>query len=192
MFPFQYKGVWRDKCIKGDRKHFWCSFDRIFSNRSAKCDQECPFLARNAVKNEQKHTTCVNSKKGVKGHFPNSNEIKFIVNAHNRIRSEVTPTAVNMRVVTWNFALARLAQRWAETALIDHDCLNCRQLLNNRSLTIGQNGFFGFGMKYNASTFWQNVIKSWENEKNDFLYGDTKSKKLYTNACAFIFVFFLK
>ena len=81
-----------------------------------------------------------------------------------------------MRIVSWNFPLAKLAQRWAESAIIDHDCMNCRQLLNNRSLAIGQNGFFGIGMKYNESSFWKNVIASWENEKKDFTYGDSDSK----------------
>ncbi len=194
VFPFQYKGVWRDKCIKGDTKNYWCSLDTIYANRTAKCSEECPFIAREAVKNEPdkpKHTSCINSKQGIKGHFPNAQEIKFIVSEHNRIRSEVKPSAIYMRVVSWSNSLARLAQRWAESGIIDHDCMKCRQLINNRSLTIGQNGFFGIGMKYNGTSFWNKVILSWENEKKDFTYGDSNSILYIIKKIKIIFEFFL-
>ncbi len=178
IFPFQYNGVWRDKCIKADKSYFWCSIDKIYSKRSVKCEQECPFLARDLVKNDPskaKHTSCVNSKPNIKGHFPNAKEIKIIVNIHNKIRSEVKIPAVDMRSLTWDFGLARLAQRWAESGEFFHDCPICRKLINNRTLAIGQNGFFGIGMKYNSTSFWTNVMKSWENEKNNFTYGHSNS-----------------
>lgn len=172
--------MWRDKCIKADRQYYWCSIDRIYSNRSAACEQECPYLARELVKNEvqgTKHTSCINSKTGTKGHFPSVKEIKIIIDIHNKIRSEVPVSATDMSSVVWDLGLARLAQRWAENAVFKHDCKNCRMLSNNRTIPTGQNGFLSKGLEYNASSFWQVVINAWYNEVKFFKYGEPSMQR---------------
>lgn len=54
-----------------------------------------------------------------------------------------------MREIFWDNGLSHLAQRWAEYCVFDHDCFNCRTLLNNQSVIVGQNAYALFGGKFN-------------------------------------------
>jgi hypothetical protein len=116
------------------------------------------------------HTACVIAIPGVKGYYPKHSEIKKILSLHNQARASVDPPAVDMRPVEWDIGLARLAQRWAESGMYAHDCKKCRVLLTNRSISVGQNGFFGIDVKYNTM-FWDTVFEGWDSEKQFFKYG---------------------
>jgi hypothetical protein len=173
VFPFQFKGVWYDACINNTRKNFWCSLDRVFQNRWTRCQQACPLLARNLLKSSPSstHTSCSQPNSAAKSFFPDDTQIKIILDAHNRIRSAVSPSAADMRVITWDHGLARMAQRRSETCTFAHDCSRCRRLLNNQTISIGQNAYMSFNMKYDPQTTWSSVVSSWESEISDFAYG---------------------
>ena len=66
--------------------NFWCSLDRVFANRSVPCEQSCPLLARNAVKNipSSVHTMCLSSNAGAVPLFPDSSQIITILSEHNK------------------------------------------------------------------------------------------------------------
>jgi hypothetical protein len=173
--------VWRDKCIREDKDYYWCSIDRIYSHRFAECEKECPLVARDLVKNEPRsrtHTACVIAMPGIRGYYPKHSEIKRIVELHNQARASVDPPAADMRPVEWDIGLARLAQRWAESGISAHDCKNCRVILSNRSISVGQNSFFGLDMHHTTS-FWNIVFSAWESEKQFFNYGTDSTDYSY-------------
>ena len=130
IFPFIYNGNWTDQCVESKEtpQTYWCSLDKIFNNRSVPCEQRCPLLARQLMVNDasQTHTTCLNPSPQSSSLFPDKEQIDIILAEHNRVRSEVDPPAADMRVVYWDYGLARLAQRWAENCVFDHDCSECR------------------------------------------------------------------
>jgi hypothetical protein len=128
---------------------FWCSTDRIFAGLYALCNQTCPLLARNLIKPSDGpnviHSSCLHASSSVNitSLFPTPTQQQLIVDVHNQIRSSVG-NASDLRVVSWDFDVARLAQRKAETCVLAHDCFNCRRLVNNNTITIGQNAFAMF------------------------------------------------
>ncbi len=71
----------------------------------------------------------------------------------------------------WDFDLSRLAQRWAENCVFDHDCNSCRRLLNNQTISVGQNAYALFSNAIDADTFWQQVMDLWLEEAQNFQYG---------------------
>lgn len=83
-----------------------------------------------AKSSSQTHTTCLDPNPQASSLFPTSEQIDVILAEHDRVRSEVNdPPAADMRVVFWDYGLARLAQRWAENCVFDHDCFECRILI---------------------------------------------------------------
>jgi hypothetical protein len=82
-----------------------------------------------------------------------------------------------MRQVYWDISLASLAQVWVEflaaTKTFDHDCNSCRLLLNNQSISVGQNLYAVENLAYDTVTIWDWAIltKGWYGEKYNFLYG---------------------
>ncbi len=145
MFPFRVQNVWYDRCVSNDGGvTFFCSLDRIFNQRIARCQTACPLLARNLMKNDPSniHTSCINPNPIAKSLFPNDTQIQTILDLHNQARARVSPTAANMRALTWDTGLARLAQRWAENCIFTHDCFYCRRLVNNQTVPV--NVFFIF------------------------------------------------
>ncbi|CAF0721397.1 unnamed protein product [Brachionus calyciflorus] len=172
VFPFQMYGVLYDKCVSFDGRTYWCSLDRIYTNRAAQCKEACPQLARNLLADTNNiHSSCLESSSSATGLFPTLNQTQQILELHNRARSVVQPTAVDMKRVSWDLGLARLAQRWSETCNFDHDCTLCRRLLNNQTISVGQNAFAIFGSEYNPNTLWPEVINFWIDEKKNFVYG---------------------
>lgn len=65
-FPFNFNGVWYDKCTNVSRGFYWCSIDKVYNGRYATCSQACPGLARNQVKNipGAVHTSCLDTAPG--------------------------------------------------------------------------------------------------------------------------------
>jgi hypothetical protein len=62
-----------------------------------------------------------------------------------------------MRQVYWDISLGSLAQvlvqYLAVTKTFDHDCNSCRLLLNNQSITVGQN-LYAVNLTYDPVTIW--------------------------------------
>jgi len=60
-----------------------------------------------------------------------------------------------MRQVYWDISLGSLAQvlvqYLAATKTFDHDCNSCRLLLNNQSITVGQN-LYAVNLTYDPVT----------------------------------------
>ena len=176
VFPFYYNSVWHDTCIMNDR-NTWCSLDRVFSKKIANCEQFCPLIARKRVNNtiNAVHTACLSKPNGTIAYPANSDQINLIVQTHNNFRSNVSPKSKGMRSLTWDFSLARLAQKWAEEPLFKHDCLFCRSLLDNKTSISGQNLYqsatFGSNLSLaQLNWHWNNSVQLWYDEVKDFIY----------------------
>ena len=168
VFPFQVNGVWYDTCTNlNSGSNFWCSLDQVYTNRRAFCAQSCSFLARRLTNN---HSSCLRPASNASPYFPDASAISTILTLHNNARSVVNPSASDMRVISWDIGLSRLAQRRAENCQFAHDCANCRVLVNNRSISVGQNAYMAFFKPTNQVTFWTGVVKSWTDESVDFTY----------------------
>lgn len=156
-FPFQYKGVWYDTCTDSDSPgNYWCSVTPIYSNKKAKCEQKCPLLARNLVRDDQNiHTSCRQPGSDWRSFYPTESEIQTILSLHNTERSIVSPQASDMKKLFWDLGLARLALNLAATGDFAHDCHNCRRLLNKKTVYNGQNLWTSFGLNYNNESTWR-------------------------------------
>ncbi|CAF0845819.1 unnamed protein product [Brachionus calyciflorus] len=174
VFPFQYKGVWYDTCINVDRTEgiFWCSTDRIFNYKFAICEQECPLIARNLVKDDvdESHTSCRKAGNGWIGILPSVDSIKEILDLHNNERAIVNPTAADMKVLTWDNDLARLAMNLAMTGEFGHDCGNCRRVLSKKDIYNGQNLYASWGSTFKEVDTWKSAVTAWIQEKKDWIY----------------------
>ena len=155
-FPFYYNGTWYDKCTKAGKTFLWCSIDLYYNNRFAKCEQECPKLARNLnigsnlPKGQSGHVMCWNTTSGWAGLPLTNDDINLIVSEHNNIRGNVTVPAAKMRSVSWDWSLARSCQRLVENGEFKHFV---HALLNNKSSGVGQNLYALYGSGY-KSGFW--------------------------------------
>ena len=125
------------------------------------------------------HTSCLTSQTGVISYFPNPVQISSIVSIHNQVRSSVDPPGTDLRAVLWDLGLASSAQKWAEYTVpnLASDCSNCRKLVNNRSINVGQNTYILDGASYDQNSFWSTVIGSWSNQSSNFLYGSPSGSK---------------
>ena len=151
-----------------DRGFYWCSIDMIFANRYATCAMECPELARILVAPNNNHTSCLKRNPIGISLEPNQSVINTILSLHNDARNTVNPSATSMSKIIWDFRLARIAQKSSDQCTFGEDCNDCRTLLNNRTIYVGQNSFAQFS--YGAFS-WETAINSWLNEKKNFLYG---------------------
>lgn len=175
VFPFQYKGVWYDTCTDVDRPgKYWCSLERVYSNKFAECEEKCPYLARQLVINDvgENHTSCRTPANEWVGVYPTDQEIQKILDLHNNERSIVNPSSSDMRLLFWDFGLARLAMNLAVTSDFNHDCANCRRLLNNKTIYNGQNLYYSSGLAYEPSSTWTKVVNAWISEKINWKYGN--------------------
>ena len=172
-FPFQYQDEWYDTCTNLDSDIFWCSIDTIYQGRFAECKMKCPELARVLVQLDigYNHSSCTTANPNATRLTPNETEIDIILNLHNTARSQVLPTPANMPQLIWNFGLSRVAQSWSDNCIFEHDCNDCRNLLNNQTIVVGQNAFEQIGGNY-GSSFWTTVFNAWYNEKEYFVYGE--------------------
>lgn len=154
VFPFKYKDKWYDTCTNVDRgSQFWCSVDQVYNGRYAPCQSECSLKARILAGSGNNHSSCLKIADGWVEYYPTDAEIKLILDTHNLYRSNVTPSATNLKALTWDHGLARLALRLSAAGNFNHDCGGCRRLVNNGSVSTGQNLFAAWGMSY-SSTYW--------------------------------------
>lgn len=145
MFPFYYNNKWHDGCTNDGKDTYWCSLDRVYSNKWAKCQEACPLLAKKLMSTNDPnntHTSCLTIPNfNFISHFPNNDDINYILQYHNKLKSDVPlptanglklPYASNMRPMLYDIGLARNAQRWvdylASKNSFTHDCPACRKL----------------------------------------------------------------
>jgi len=77
------------------------------------------------------------------------------------------PTGSNMRQLTWNEDLAKVAQQWADQCIFEHDQMDQRAISDD--LTVGQNIYIDFSPKLDESTVpIENAIEGWYNEVKDY------------------------
>ena len=90
VFPFKlHNGSLYYTCIQSeDIDGYWCSLDKKYQNRLAKCKQECPKLAKVDDENFI-HSSCLHAAPGVKTYLPEYWDKIKIVGLHNLIRSRV-------------------------------------------------------------------------------------------------------
>ena len=72
-----------------------------------------------------------------------------------------------MASITWDTRLARIAQSRSDMCIFSHDCGNCRKILNNGTVYVGQNAFMQSGGQFN----WSSAVQAWLNEIQYFVYG---------------------
>lgn len=164
MFPFKYNNVWYDSCTSVNANYYWCSVDTIYSSRWVRCANRCPQLALLATQSSLTdiHTSCTDpSPEFISSMSPNQTDIDTILKLHNNARSSVNPRAALMASVAWDWRMARLAQ--AAANLCDGgDCGNCRTLLNNQTVSIGQNT-----VQLSGTLNWQSAFSTWTSDKGD-------------------------
>ena len=133
------KGVWQDKCMfDNSSSKFFCSLDVNYIGRFAFCEQACPLAARRLSakfnRKKQIHPFCLERKSNVIPLVPDATQIKVILDIHNNLRSSVGipwsgvnatyPAAADLAMATWDYRIARIAQRYAEISFFDHNDFN--------------------------------------------------------------------
>ena len=138
--------------------NFWCSLDVVYAGRYALCAQECPLLARQLIADTdvgQVHTSCLPISNQSVSLAPDQSQIVEIVAMHNSERA-ATNRASDLVAFVWDWRVARIAQHKADTCQLLHDCFNCRKLLNNKTVSVGQNAYSSFNM---AGLVWSWSLK---------------------------------
>jgi len=100
-------------------------------------------------------------------------EIQEILEVHNRYRSQVAlgletrgkpgpqAEAANMRELTWDAELAKVAQAHADQCRFAHDCTNCRKV---ERFDVGQNLYIYKQSRSLSRNDWDSAITSWYDE----------------------------
>ncbi|XP_063783505.1 GLIPR1-like protein 1 isoform X2 [Pseudophryne corroboree] len=86
------------------------------------------------------------------------NFIKTTLEAHNLIRSKVTPTASNMKYMTWDSDLAKIAKSWTSKCIFDHNTNLLMKGLHPVFSPVGENLLMGPG------TEMMGITKKWADE----------------------------
>ncbi|XP_049621391.1 cysteine-rich secretory protein 3-like [Suncus etruscus] len=86
-----------------------------------------------------------------------------IVDKHNECRRTVIPPATNMVKMAWSTEAAKRAQEWANKCTLQHSPEELRKISTSGC---GENLFMA---SYPAT--WTEAIDSWNDEKEDFIYG---------------------
>ncbi|XP_052410423.1 GLIPR1-like protein 1 isoform X2 [Carassius gibelio] len=103
--------------------------------------------------------------------------IEECVREHNKHRSNVKPTAANMRYMTWDEGLAVTARAWARFCVFKHNIyLREVKKVHPTFTSVGEN--IWVGTPY-SSFKPESAVKSWKDEDKDYNY-DTKQ---CTNVC---------
>uniref|UniRef100_H2YEX9 SCP domain-containing protein n=1 Tax=Ciona savignyi TaxID=51511 RepID=H2YEX9_CIOSA len=88
-----------------------------------------------------------------------------LVAAHNNARRTVTPTATNMRLMTWDASLATLATSYAARCLFAHN----KNRRNERYHPVGENIYISSGSPYNVA-YGRNAVEAWDGERVYYNY----------------------
>ena len=135
-------GQWQDKCMYDRLQNsFICSIETNYTDKFALCEEACPLVARRITARDPSavHPMCLDPKPNVTAYFPDNTQIQSILDVHNALRSMVgityrgsnikNPVAANLGKLKWDYDLARLAQRWADNFVFEHNKFN--RLLNH-------------------------------------------------------------
>lgn len=105
----------------------------------------------------------------------NSADKNNILEMHNTLRAKVAkgqesglPSAANMRKLTYDDELAKIAQAHANKCVFSHDCNDCRKAKNGRFAFVGQNIYMGMSSQKDNSAEWRKATQSWYDEVKDF------------------------
>ncbi|XP_004696622.2 cysteine-rich secretory protein 2 [Echinops telfairi] len=85
-----------------------------------------------------------------------------IVNKHNELRRNVTPTASNMLKMQWDNKAAANAQKWANVCKFEHS----EKWMRKTDSQCGENLYVA-----NFFPLWENVVQAWYDEVKDFVPG---------------------
>ncbi|XP_053319650.1 GLIPR1-like protein 1 [Spea bombifrons] len=92
--------------------------------------------------------------------------IKAAVDAHNGIRSNVTPTAANMKYMSWDSSLAKTAKAWSSFCKFQHNIyISSNRLIHPTFFPIGENLYAGgtFNM-HQVVNLWASEVNNYNNE----------------------------
>ncbi|GAB5574049.1 glioma pathogenesis-related protein 1 [Prionailurus iriomotensis] len=105
----------------------------------------------------------------------NEDFIKDCVRFHNKFRSEVNPTASDMLYMTWDPALARVAQTWARNCQFVHNVqLHSSYKLHPNFSSLGENIWAGSLSLFSASS----AITNWYDEVQYYDFRTQKCTKV--------------
>ncbi|XP_021340630.1 cysteine-rich venom protein Mr30-like isoform X1 [Mizuhopecten yessoensis] len=124
--------------------------------RNANCDAKFHHISS--------HTACISASGSATSTGVSASDQTSILNSHNTFRSNVSPTATNMRTMSWDVEVAMIAQKWAESCQLSHDDGYSRYIPGRFS--VGQNLAMG-----HAS--WTVAITAWHDEVSAFTLGGT-------------------
>ncbi|XP_064624955.1 cysteine-rich venom protein pseudechetoxin-like [Lineus longissimus] len=85
-----------------------------------------------------------------------------IVQIHNKLRNDVSPTATNMLKMSYDLELENLARKWVNQCKREHPSVNTVP----GKAALGQNLFFS-----EVHETWNTAINAWHNEIKHFTYG---------------------
>ncbi|XP_027777835.1 glioma pathogenesis-related protein 1 [Marmota flaviventris] len=104
----------------------------------------------------------------------NEDFIKECVRIHNKFRSEVTPTARDMRYMTWDPALAKIAKAWAKTCQFRHNPQLKSNKMHPNFTSLGENIWTGSLFLFSESS----AISNWYNEIKDYDFNTRRCTKV--------------
>ncbi|XP_075065651.1 glioma pathogenesis-related protein 1 isoform X2 [Mixophyes fleayi] len=103
----------------------------------------------------------------------NENFIKSTVDTHNLIRSKVTPTASNMKYMTWDSALATIAKSWTSKCINDHNTDLRKVGLHPVFRSVGENLYNGPDTQMVAITKdWADEVAYYNYDTNECVPGE--------------------
>ncbi|XP_039271973.2 uncharacterized protein LOC120346329 [Styela clava] len=88
-----------------------------------------------------------------------------ILIAHNRARMTTKPSASNMRKMTWDVSLEKLATRYTRKCIYEHN----PNPKNKRFNYVGENLFISMGLPYNRKLL-DHAVRAWDGEKTVYDY----------------------
>ncbi|XP_060100394.1 glioma pathogenesis-related protein 1-like [Heteronotia binoei] len=91
----------------------------------------------------------------------NETFIKWVVDTHNKHRSEVNPPATHMRYMTWDVALARTARAWGNKCIFEHSPYD-RSHPDPKLWPIGENLWISNAVRRPFKA--EGAIKAWHDE----------------------------
>ncbi|XP_060049442.1 GLIPR1-like protein 1 [Erinaceus europaeus] len=97
------------------------------------------------------------------------------VKAHNKVRAMVSPTAANMKTMSWDHELATLAKSWAMECKFRHNsCLALSYKCGTKYQFVGENIWLGPLRKFTADS----AVVAWYNETVFYDYYTHKCSKV--------------
>uniref|UniRef100_A0A673KS34 GLIPR1-like protein 1 n=1 Tax=Sinocyclocheilus rhinocerous TaxID=307959 RepID=A0A673KS34_9TELE len=102
--------------------------------------------------------------------------IEECVREHNKHRADVTPTAANMRYMTWDEGLAETARAWARFCLFEHNIyLREVRRIHPTFTSVGENIWAGAPYSLFKP---ESAVKLWKDEDQDYNYDTDQCTKV--------------